>query len=383
MDRRSFLGAVLGALAPAAPLARAAAAGQRTRWSVRTSEGFDALCFLGPLSGKEFYARYYKDELGAFLPRLPANARTALSGLAVEAEATQALLGPQLSVLFSGGPDAELSDLRDALERAETALLPPYKASSYWSEENWAFLQKIRPGLRTVLGAMEAADFAGFRRGYVEPRAAQRLPALRARLAGVDVIAEQERLLGRRFNDPTIEIDLLYFSKPHGIKVQGQRFLTHLDYPDEVVLRNAAHEPLHPPFDMSGPIARSALAALGKDPLLTRIVAEHDPSFGYNSVEGLLDEDTVEALEQIVSERLGFARPAAERWRQADGGMHVLAAGLYGLLKADRYDRTGGNLEKWLATVVRRGRLAPGSLHPAAAKVLGTSVDRLWEPRKT
>jgi hypothetical protein len=230
---------------------------------------------------------------------------------------------------------------------------------------------------------MEAADFAGFRRGYVEPRAAQRLPALRTKLAGVDVIAEQERLLGRRFSDPTIEIDLLYFSKPHGIKVQGQRFLTHLDYPDEVVLRNAAHEPLHPPFDMSGPTAQSVLAVLGKDPLLARIVAEHDPSFGYNSVEGLLDEDTVEALEQIVSERLGFARPADERWRQADGGMHVLAAGLYGLLKADRYDRRGGNLEKWFATAVRQGRLTPDSLYPAAAKVLGTSVDRLWEPRKT
>jgi hypothetical protein len=133
---------------------------------------------------------------------------------------------------------------------------------------------------------------------------------------------------------------------------------------------------------MDGPAAKAALAVLGRDALLTRIVAEHDKAFGYNSLEGLLNEDTVQALEQIVSERLGVAVPAAARWSKADGGMHVLAAGLYGLLKAEGYDRTGGNIANWMQDAARTGKLAPASLHAAAAGVLQLPQDRLWTPPK-
>ena len=58
--------------------------------------------------------------------------------------------------------------------------------------------------------------------------------------------------------------------------------------------------------------------------------------------------------------------------------MHILAAGLYGMLKAEGYDRTGGNIERWMADAVKTGKLAPGRLHAAAAKVLEKPVDQLW-----
>ncbi|HEX7946351.1 MAG TPA: hypothetical protein VF495_16910, partial [Phenylobacterium sp.] len=129
---------------------------------------------------------------------------------------------------------------------------------------------------------------------------------------------------------------------------------------------------------MDGAAAKAALAVLGADPLFTRIVAEHDPTFGYNSLEGVLNEDTVQALDQIIAERLGFAAPPAKRWTDSDGGMHVLAAGLYGTLKAEGYDRTGGNIERWMGAAAKSGKLAPQRLHAAAAQVLGRPVDQLW-----
>jgi len=58
--------------------------------------------------------------------------------------------------------------------------------------------------------------------------------------------------------------------------------------------------------------------------------------------------------------------------------MHVFAAGLYGLLKVQGYDRTGGNIEQWLYTAARNGTFAPASLHVAAARVLKRGTDRLW-----
>jgi hypothetical protein len=146
----------------------------------------------------------------------------------------------------------------------------------------------------------------------------------------------------------------------------------------ETVVRIVAHEMLHPPFPMDGAAATAALAVLNADPLMQRVLKEHDPGFGYNSMDGILNEDTVEALDQIVSERLGVGRAPAARWNQADGGMHILAAGLYGMLKAEGYDRTGGNIERWMADAAKTGKLAPERLHAAAAKVLEKPADQLW-----
>lgn len=378
MNRRQLLLAAAGlALVPALPAL--AAAPIRTQWKVRTSEGFDALCFFGPLSGKPFYADYYRDELAAFLPKLSAEAKAALATLAAEAERTNDLIGANLCTRLSGGPDGTIEEVIGALENVDAVIKPPLQAGPYaLDDEEWAAFMVQRPLVLTVLKGMRDAGFADFRRGYVDSRAATRVPALKEKLAGLDVIAEQERLLGRRFSDPSLEVILLYFSKPHGIKIQGQRFLTHLDYPDQIVIRNAAHEMLHPPFPMEGPLAKQMLATMERDPLLTRVLAEHDPSFGYNSMEGILNEDTVQALEQIVSERLGVGAVPATRWRNSDDGMHILAAALYGMLKADGYDKAGGNLEAWMAKGLKGGRFTPASIAASASEVLGLPADQLW-----
>lgn len=377
MNRRTLLASALaGAVIPAFP----AVSATRTHWTVRGSEGFDALCFLGPLSGKEFYTQYYQAELAAFLPKFSPAAREALARLQAVADGKGQLLGPGLCTVFSGGPDATLDDLIKALETAETSLLPTLRASLYWDEGDWATFLAGRPDLRILLTGMRDAGFPQLRRRFLGDHLGKRTPELREHLAGLDVIAEQERLLGHRL-DPSIEVILLWFSQPHGIRIQGQRFLTYVDYPDRIVLRNAAHEILHPPFPLEGPAAKAALAVLAKDPLLTRVLAEHNPDSGYNQLDGLLNEDTVQALDQIICERLGFAVPPAKRWADSDEGMHILAAGLYGLLKAEGYDKTGGKIDRWMLEAAHTGKLAPDRLHAAAAVVMETPVNKLW-PRK-
>lgn len=377
MHRREFIAAALAAAAApaiASPSSRADPA--RTRWEIGGSEGLDALCFLSPLSGDDFYARHYRAEVAAFAPRLPGAALDRIRQAKAAAAKRKALLSPALCLYFSAGPTDSLAGLLALIDAAETRLKPPLQASPYWDEAAWDAFNVSLPQLRSILVSLQEADFPGFRRDLLGQRLDDRIAALRTRLATLDVVAEQERLLGRRL-DPTIRVTLLHFSKPHGIKVLGQHFLTHHDYPDEAVVRNAAHEMLHPPVDMTGPTARAALSVLERDSLLQRIVTEHNPAFGYNSLRGLFDEDLAQALEQIVSERVGVARSPRDRWK-ADDGMHVLAAGLYGLLKADGYDRTGGVIESWLADATANGRLAPASLHPAAAVVLERPASGLW-----
>lgn len=376
MNRRQLL---LASLAPAvlAAAPTSALAAVRTQWRVTGSEGFDAIGFLGPLAGKDFYARYYTAELAEFGPKVPASAMAALQRLQAGAEKSGDLLWPTLANIMSGAKLDTLDDVIAAVDRPEQAILPPYRASTQWDAERWPLVMAAMPDLQLVFAGLRDAGFPAFRARLLDGKLEPRITALKAYLADRDVIAEQERLLGRRL-EPTIDIVLMWFSKPHGVRVQGQRFLSHVDYPDDNVVRIAAHEILHPPLDMDGPTAKAALEVLGRDDLFRRIVAEHDPEFGYNSLEGVLNEDLCQALDQIISERLNVARPAMTRWRTADGGMHVLAAGLYGTFKAEGYDRTGGDLDRWLADAAKSGKLAPRRLHAAAAKVLDKPVDQLW-----
>ena len=67
---------------------------------------------------------------------------------------------------------------------------------------------------------------------------------------------------------------------------------------------------------MDGPVARAALAALARDPLIPRIVREPDPNWGYTSLDGCRDEEMLHALDQLVSERLGVARNPPDRGRR-------------------------------------------------------------------
>ncbi|WP_332769966.1 hypothetical protein [Phenylobacterium sp.] len=374
MLRRTLLATALALLAAPA-LAQTSI---RTRWVVKSSEGLDAIAILGPLSGKPFYARYYESEMAAFKPRLSAPVVEAIMSLHAEADAAGGLLWPGLTLVFSGGPTATLGDLLASLDAAETVLKPPFQASVYWDEADWGRFLAGRDRLRLVLTGLRDAGFPEFRRGLADTPAARRIAELNPLLARLDIIAEQERLLGRRL-DPQIEIDLSWFCRPHGVKVQGQRFIAHVGASDQVMVLTAAHEILHPPFDMAGPTAKACLAVLEKDALFARILAEKDKGTGYNELDGILNEDTCQALDQIIQERLGYVvRPAAERWTRNDQGMHILAAGLYGLLKADGYDRRGGDLEAWMSAAARGGKLAPASLHAAAARVLGKPMDQLW-----
>jgi len=383
MHRRSVLAGSLALLAsravPALGAADAGTPGRRTRWAVRSSEGLDAISFLGPLSGRPLYTEPYQKELETFRPRLPADVREDVPKLWEEAEkGNVGLLAPALDVIFSSDKNGDTLDaVLAGLGAPEQKLLPAYRASPYWEQETWDWVLKTRPRLVNVLRGMRSAGFVKFRQQRAGTALAERIKGVQRDLDGFDVIKLQEKLTGRTF-DPTINIVLLLFCKPHGIKVQGQTFLQAYDYDIPTTVRIAAHEMLHPPVPLDGPAAKAALGVLSKDPLITRIVKEHDPRWGYTTLDGILNEDLCQALDQLISEALGVGRNPADRWRKSDDGIHVLAAAFYGYFRDYHWLERGGNLETWLSQAVSSGRLAPERLHATAARVLERPVSQLW-----
>jgi len=374
MDRRLFLAASLGALAAPRLLAQTPPT-PITRWKVTSSEGHDAIAFLGPLSGEPLYQNFYAEDARTF--PLPDPIRAEIAALWKDAGSGNfGLLGPGLSSKVSGTDVSTIEGVIAALADPEARIRPSLAKTAYWDEADWKWLTANAPRLVAVFTAMRDAGFTAFRNartGDLAARAAQ----LQRDLAPFDVIRLQERVTGRAFL-PEIEVVLLQFCKPHGIKVQGQTFLQAADWNLTITVRNAAHEMLHPPVSMDGAVARAALAVLAKDPLIPRIVREHDPKWGYTSLDGYLNEDLVQALDQLISERLGVARNPADRWRDNDDGIHVLAAGLYGMLRQDKWIDKGGAIEAWLDRATRTGRLSPTNLHAVAARVLERPMDRLW-----
>ncbi|MEO0811746.1 MAG: hypothetical protein AAFY60_02705 [Myxococcota bacterium] len=288
----------------------------------------------------------------------------------------EGLVGPKLALFVSVAPLKTLDDVIRSVRRP-AKILRTLEATSYWDEEDSQQFLRIQPDVELALLALRSIKFEETYTATILPKVRAQAKALLAELRAYDVLPEQERLLGRKL-EPEINVLVVAFNRPYGIKIVGQRFITHFEWASEITLRNAVHEMFHPPFDPDSERLRGALAALENDPWMQRVVQNHDPAFGYNSFVGLLDEDSTRALDQIVSERLGIARPIGERVRKDDGGMHVLSAALYHAMKESGFDTRGGTYEEWLLNAANTGLLSPAEVRRRVREVAGSEAVSRW-----
>ena len=85
------------------------AAAGATHWSVRYSEGFDALCALNLLSGDPYYQQEYAGEAAELAtPRYAAARAEAAKLKTVLKDQNGAIVSAFLTLIFSGAPDSTL-----------------------------------------------------------------------------------------------------------------------------------------------------------------------------------------------------------------------------------------------------------------------------------
>jgi hypothetical protein len=332
-----------------------------TDWQLKASLKYDTLCLLNALSGDPYYLDYYRAEYNHFHALFTPEEQAAFAQLKqVIKDDGHGIISAKLALYYSVVDDETLPEMiRTAHDSA--AMEAALRKTTYWSADDWQNYQAARPALEAALRALDRVGFPAYWAKNAKARIEKRIAEISPELPKYNIIPVIESYLGFPLPSQTITIYLLAYSEPHGIRITGLRFLTHVSYPFSIVLHNAIHEPMHPPYHADDPKVREAIDLLGHDPLVLDKVQHHDPSFGYNTTAGYIEEDSVQALEQLVSEKFGVGRDACQYWRKQDGGIHVLAVAIYTDYK-QASSQNPQSYSQWFVRAVQDGQLRGGNL---------------------
>ncbi len=332
-----------------------------TDWQLKPSLKYDTLCLLNALSGDPYYLHYYQAEYDHFHPLFtPAEQAAFVELKRVIKDEGQGIISAKLTLYYSVVDDETLPEMMRTAHDS-SAMEAALKKTSYWNADGWQNYEAARPPLEAALRALDRVGFPAYWAANARPKIEKRIAEISRELPKYDIIPVIESYLGFSLPSHTITVYLLAYSEPHGIRITGLCFLTHVSYPFSIVLHNAIHESMHPPYHADDPKVREAIDLLGRDPLVIDKVQHHDPSLGYNMTAGYIEEDSVQALEQLVSEKFGVGRNPCEYWKEQDGGMHVLAAAMY----TDYKQASSPNPEpywQWFVRAVQDGQLRGSNL---------------------
>jgi hypothetical protein len=330
-------------------------------WVIRPSLWFDAVCLIPLLAGLPFYTSRHEQDARWWQERFSSaagpQARDGVSVLRCEVADRAAKPLPAFLALWTSpaaGPSDQAGESLDGLVAAvadpELLASAMRDGSPHWSEADERLFRSVRPALLAVLEGLRAADLAGWWAEHAADGLRRRCGELQRSFAGYDLVPLVEHHTGVRFDTRTVELCVLRWAAPHGIRVTGARFLTDVRYDADLVLDIAIHELLHPPWPPGHPV-RDRLDTLAADPFLAARFAGRDPAAGYNTWAGYAEEDAAQALDHFLSARLGrdSRGDPVVRWTTADGGMHVLALLLYDVLRRGGFDPAAGSYADFLA----------------------------------
>ncbi len=334
-----------------------------TKWEIRPSFKYDALCFLNILTGDTFYLGYYKDVYEKFKDKIDDKTRGALSDLKKRLKDEKGvIISASLCLYFSAADDSTLEQMMARLDKLDE-LKNNFMKTPYYDEESWQLFLSVKDNLKIIFSFLKRIDFPSHWEKNILPVVNKYVNDTKDGLPNYDVVKLNEHYLGYKLPSDVITVYVLYYAQPHGIKITGMRFLTDVAWPFKIVIRTSAHEMMHPPYNLSEDTElKKLIDSFGKDDFVMDKVNNHNPSFGYNSLEGLFEEDCVQALDQLISEKLDVAKDARKRWIESDDGIHVIAVALYQIMKEENYNDNNEVFRDFLIRINSSGKFVPGKI---------------------
>jgi len=232
---------------------------QESGWVIHPSLWFDAVCLIPLLAGLPFYtsrhdqdARWWQERFASIAGQ---EARDGVSVLRQEVAQRAAKPLPAFLALWTSpaaGPcdrAAEcLDDLVTAVADRRCWCRPCGKRLRAGTRPMTGCSVRSVPPLSAVLEGLRAAGLADWWAEHAEGGLQRRCGELRQSFAGYDLVPLVEQHTGVSFDARAVELCVLRWAAPHGIRVTGTRFLTDVRYEADRVLNIAVHELLHPPW---------------------------------------------------------------------------------------------------------------------------------------
>jgi hypothetical protein len=332
-------------------------------WVFLPSLALDAIGFLEVLKADPASLNYYQQEYEHFASQLTPAARTALSNLAREIEYLhKSDISEFLSLCFSVTENRTLEDLlRRVEESAQTK--KTLEKTVYYSESAWQLFESVRGDLKILFSFLKSSQFEAYWKENSLPKINQEIDALQKDISKYDAPAEIEKILGFRPFAPRITIFVLRYMTDGDFRLAGSQSIAGPLSSLRSVMHNALHALLHPPYDILGDKElRENLDILRTDAFLAEKITTHNPSLGYDTFERFIEENSVQALEQIIAERFNLAKHPRERWREDDPGLPVFAVALYSLMREENFGHTQETFREFLLRMIRLGKLAIGKI---------------------
>ncbi len=344
-----------------------------THWTVKTSFKYDLCSFVGLLSNREIYKKYYGDLQTEWSRKLPKPVAVAVKKIDEIIGPSQPV-GPRLCVLFSAvAADDSLAAILAGMDD-EAGVRSRLMASDFASEKNWQQWQTLKPSLRTVFEYLQKERFDVYWRNNFYPKITAKLPRLHQELQSFDVIGDLERFLVDWQSADDLEVFALWLLQPHAVRLSGEQYLTDANYPMHVTVKSAYHELLHPYCErMVDSVLAKSFETLKADAFLQQKLAQSEAALGYKNFMAYCREEAVLAADLWVAERRrvvsqlmganGNSSAAAVRqyFERHEGGVHVLAAVIYSYLEDGlKLDRMSYTI--FIKELFASGRLQPGKI---------------------
>jgi hypothetical protein len=299
-----------------------------THWEIKTSSALDGVCLLNTLTGDPYYLQFYTDDYNKWTDILKSKADKNITLLYKMKTKRGIIISSYLTYMLGSNPDTTIIDLKYRFENDFSSIKTQLKKSGNYNNLNWLYFRLYKKEIKGYLELLSNANFDSIYYQDIKPDIQHNIDSLASKISGFNIVPYIENFFGEQLESDTITIYLLNFTKPHGISIGNNRFITYYNYNIKIYINNAIHEVLHKPVNnfLSN---TNYIKELKKDTFIYNAFLNHDKNFGYNNFFAAIEESCVRFLEQAISEKLGTSYNAKERWKNDDKGMHVFAAILY------------------------------------------------------
>lgn len=359
-------GSLLTACAPTQP-----AINKTTTWVVEPNLALDALCFIGIMTGDPYYQNYYASEYQRFEPKLTPEARQALAHIYASKQKYGFLISAGLTPIFFKLQPKTLEDLAKALQDPEK--LHDENSLGNWDDSMWQLFLGHVPDLKVIVAWLQDSGFKVDWEDNYLPGLKEKARTLMAELPKYNVIPLIEKYARTPLAFDSLTIYLAHYVLPFGVGLDSDHSLFYPQISTTDLVDFTIHEFFHSVIRNvdEDPKLWEALYFVKDDAFYMQNFKDHDPSFGYNTLEEYIEEDVVEAMDQLIAEEAGVAQDPVTRWRNSSPNLQILTPVVYSLLRQENFANGTETYPEFLIRMVQEGKLKAGMIESANHKFLG------------